>query len=88
MHVSRTLQALTAQGLIEIECRVLRITDFDALMEVGLFMANYLHLDHEGWRIDSNEFLRRSLSFAMATPARNGAAIPGCNRGHLHRLPS
>ena len=55
VHVSRTLQSLTGQGLIEMDRRSLRIPDPDALMEVGLFTANYLHLDHEGRRIDSNE---------------------------------
>ncbi len=55
VHVSRTLQALAAQGLIEMENRTLHIPDLDALMQAGLFTAHYLHLDHEGRHIDSNE---------------------------------
>ncbi len=55
VHVSRTIQALAGQRLLELENRTLHIPDPDALMEVGMFRSNYLHLAHEGRDIDSNE---------------------------------
>lgn len=55
VHVSRTIQELNRDGLIGIENHHLRITDFETLSDLAMFTVNYLHLDHEGARIDSNE---------------------------------
>jgi len=55
VHVNRTLQELRALRLITLSNRVLSITDLDRLMQVGMFNANYLHLDNEGSHLDANE---------------------------------
>ena len=55
VHVNRTLQEMRRDGLIELERKQLRILDLDRLMEVAMFNSNYLHLDHEGRHLDSNE---------------------------------
>jgi hypothetical protein len=53
--VNRTVQELRRDGLIELERRRLRIPDVQRLADVAMFNANYLHLDHEGRHLDSNE---------------------------------
>jgi CRP-like cAMP-binding protein len=55
VHVNRTLQELRRDGLIELERKQLRVLDIQRLIEVSMFNANYLHLDHEGRHLDSNE---------------------------------
>jgi CRP-like cAMP-binding protein len=45
VHVSRTLKALAAEGLIERRQRSVRIIDFKRLASVGDFDSRYLHLD-------------------------------------------
>ena len=55
VHVNRTLQELRRDGLIELERTQLQILDLERLMDVAMFNANYLHLDHEGRHLDSNE---------------------------------
>jgi CRP-like cAMP-binding protein len=45
VHVSRTLKALAAEGLIERRQRAVRIVDFGRLASVGDFDSRYLHLD-------------------------------------------
>lgn len=55
VHVSRTLQAIREEGIVEIRKRTLVIPDLDALMEASLFSANYLHLDREGSHLDAND---------------------------------
>jgi CRP-like cAMP-binding protein len=55
VHVNRTLQELRRDGLIELERRRLSIPDLRRLMDLALFNPNYLHLDHEGGQLDSNE---------------------------------
>ena len=54
VHVNRTLQELRKNKLIELERRQLHILDLDQLMDVAMFNANYLHLDHEGRHLDAN----------------------------------
>lgn len=54
VHVNRTLQELRRDGLIELERRQLRILDLERMMDVAMFNANYLHLDHEGRHLDAN----------------------------------
>lgn len=54
VHVNRTLQELRGDGLIELERRQLHILDLERLMDVSMFNANYLHLDHEGRHLDAN----------------------------------
>ena len=54
VHVNRTLQDLRRQGLIELQGRRLTIPDLDRLMSAGQFNANYLHLEHEGRRLNAN----------------------------------
>ena len=54
VHVNRTLQELRRTGLIELERKQLHILDLDRLIDVSLFNANYLHLDHEGRHLDAN----------------------------------
>jgi hypothetical protein len=44
VHVSRTLQTLRAQGLIELKISVLTILDWPGLQEAGQFTSSYLHL--------------------------------------------
>lgn len=55
VHVNRMLQDLRRDGLIELERKQLRIPDLERLMEVSMFNPNYLHLEHEGAHLDSNE---------------------------------
>lgn len=55
VHINRTLQELRALKLITLSNRVLSIHDLDRLMHVGMFNANYLHLDREGSHLDANE---------------------------------
>lgn len=55
VHVNRTLQELRREGLIELSRRKLRILDFDRLRQLAVFNPNYLHLDHEGHRLDAND---------------------------------
>jgi len=55
VHVNRTLQELRASGLIVLRDRTLTIPNFEALAEVALFNANYLHLEREGRHLDANE---------------------------------
>jgi len=45
VHVNRTLQDLRAEGLIELENRVLTVLDAEGLRKVAQFNPNYLHLD-------------------------------------------
>jgi len=45
VHVNRTLQQLRRDGLINLKGRRLVVPDLAALMRVGLFTPNYLHLD-------------------------------------------
>lgn len=45
VHVNRTLQQLRQDGLIRLQGRRLAVPDLAALMRVGLFTPNYLHLD-------------------------------------------
>lgn len=54
VHVNRTLQELRRVGLIELERKQLKILDLDRMMEVAMFNANYLHLDHEGRHLDAS----------------------------------
>ena len=53
VHVNRTLQSLRADGLVEVERKRLTIPDLPRLMEVAMFNANYLHLEHEGEYLDA-----------------------------------
>jgi CRP-like cAMP-binding protein len=54
VHVNRTLQELRRDELIELERKQLNIPDLHRLMDVAMFNANYLHLDHEGRDFDAN----------------------------------
>jgi len=45
VHVSRTLKALAAEGLIERRKRTIHVLEFDELARVGDFDDSYLHLD-------------------------------------------
>jgi CRP-like cAMP-binding protein len=55
VHVNRTLQVLRRDGLIELERKQLQILDLPRMIDVSMFNANYLHLDHEGWHLDAND---------------------------------
>jgi CRP-like cAMP-binding protein len=55
VHVNRTLQELRAAKLIVLKGKSLLIPQIDRLMDVGLFNANYLHMDREGRQFDANE---------------------------------
>ena len=55
VHVNRTLQELRRDGLIELERKQLQILDMPRLIDAAMFNPNYLHLDHEGQHLDSNE---------------------------------
>lgn len=55
VHINRTLQALRADGMLELERKRLTIPDLKRLMEVAMFNANYLHLEHEGAHLDAND---------------------------------
>jgi len=54
VHVNRTLQELRRDGLIELERKQLQILDLERMMDISMFNANYLHLDHEGRHLDAN----------------------------------
>ena len=54
VHVSRTLTALREAGLVSLKRGRLSIPDLDALMRVGTFNPNYLHLEREGRHLDAN----------------------------------
>lgn len=54
VHVNRTLQELRRDRLIELERKHLQILDLPRIMDVAMFNANYLHLDHEGRHLDAN----------------------------------
>ena len=55
VHVNRTLQELRRDGLIELERRQLHILDLERLIDLSMFNANYLHLEHEGKHLDAND---------------------------------
>jgi CRP-like cAMP-binding protein len=55
VHVNRTLQALRADGLLELERRRATLLDLERLMDVTMFNPAYLHLDHEGRHLDAND---------------------------------
>lgn len=55
VHTNRVLQDLRGQGLVIFKGKTLTVPDLDALMAVGLFNGNYLHLDREGREFDANE---------------------------------
>ena len=55
VHVNRTLQELRRDKLIELERKQLHILDLPRMMDVAMFNANYLHLDHEGRHFDAND---------------------------------
>lgn len=55
VHVNRTLQELRSAELIGLKDKSLKIPNLERLMNAGLFNANYLHIDHEGRQLDSNE---------------------------------
>lgn len=57
VHVNRTLQAIRDAGLVVLDdrARTLTIPDLDAAMRAALFDPAYLHLDHEGRALDTNE---------------------------------
>jgi CRP-like cAMP-binding protein len=44
VHINRVLQNMRANGLIELESKVLNILDFDAMVAISNFNPNYLHL--------------------------------------------
>ena len=44
VHVNRTLQALRAEGLIDLKNQVMTVLDPDRLKKVAAFNPNYLHL--------------------------------------------
>lgn len=54
VHVSRTVQAIREERLIEIHDRRLVVKDLAALRAAALFNPNYLHLGHEGRHLDAN----------------------------------
>jgi hypothetical protein len=47
VHVNRVLQAMRADGLIELKGERPNIPDWDRLKEAGDFDPTYLHLKHE-----------------------------------------
>src|SRR5689334_17777571 len=55
VHVNRTLQELRRDELIELDRKQLQILDLERMIDVAMFNANYLHLDHEGRHLDANE---------------------------------
>ena len=54
VHVSRTMTALREEGLVGLRERRLTIPDLDALMRIGLFNPDYLHLGQEGRHMDAS----------------------------------
>jgi len=55
VHVNRTLQELRAANLVILKGRLLTVPSLERLMDAGLFNPNYLHMEHEGRQLDSNE---------------------------------
>ncbi|MGY8709278.1 Crp/Fnr family transcriptional regulator [Bradyrhizobium sp. 18BD] len=55
VHVNRTLQELRAAELIVLKGKTLTVPSLERLMDTGLFNSNYLHMEHEGRQLDSNE---------------------------------
>ena len=55
VHVNRTLQELRSAELIILKGKILIVPNLEQLMNVGLFSANYLHIDHEGRQLDAND---------------------------------
>ncbi|MBB3018623.1 CRP-like cAMP-binding protein [Microvirga lupini] len=55
VHVNRTIQEMRERGLIVWKGKTVTIPDLEALQDVALFNANYLHLDHAGQAYDANE---------------------------------
>lgn len=55
VHVNRTLQELRAAKLVVLKGKTLTVPNLERLMNAGLFNANYLHMEHEGRQLDSNE---------------------------------
>ena len=55
VHVNRTLQELRSAELIILKGKILIVPNLEQLMNVGLFNANYLHIDHEGRQLDAND---------------------------------
>jgi CRP-like cAMP-binding protein len=55
VHVNRTLQELRSDGLLVLKGKTLTVPSLERLMNAGLFNPNYLHLGHEGRKLDANE---------------------------------
>lgn len=55
VHVNRTLKQLRADGLVELDRRMLRIPDLESLMRAAMFNPSYLHLDREGRQFDAQD---------------------------------
>jgi CRP-like cAMP-binding protein len=55
VHVNRTLQELRGAKLVVLKGKTLTVPNLERLMNAGLFNANYLHMEHEGVQLDSNE---------------------------------
>jgi CRP-like cAMP-binding protein len=53
VHTNRVLQELRGDGIITLRGKALVVHDLAALQNIGLFNANYLHLDHEGRQFDA-----------------------------------
>ena len=53
VHVNRTLQDLRREDMIILERKRLTIPDLKRLMGAAVFNPNYLHLGHEGRRLDT-----------------------------------
>lgn len=53
VHVNRIVQELRARGLIQWRGSDLRVPDFAALADAGLFNPNYLHARREGMPTDA-----------------------------------
>jgi len=54
VHVNRMVQELRARGLIRWKGREFEALDLDGLCDTAMFNPTYLHLDHEGRRLDAN----------------------------------
>lgn len=55
VHVNRTIHEMRRDRPVEVDGKRLLIPDLERLMEAGQFNPNYLHLDREGRRLDSND---------------------------------
>jgi CRP-like cAMP-binding protein len=55
VHVNRTLQELRSAELIVLKGKSLMVPSLERLMDAGLFNANYLHMDREGYQLDASE---------------------------------